>query len=258
MPPKTSSAASYGHSAERSLEADDPAAGGRDAHRACVIGADRERPHAGGDRGRGTPARSARRAIELPRVACDTPERAVVESLVTELAHRGHADRDRARGLQALHRDCVAVRDVLLEHVGAVGEAHAFGRDHVLDRERHAMQGTELAARRDLALGAFCRRERGLRINHGVGVECGLQPFDAGEERLHELDRRQLLAPDARSELRRRREAEVFLVRCCCARHVVLSTVIPGRAEGAGPESILTSPWIPGSHTSLRSACAPE
>ena len=200
------------HRAERSLEADDPAAGGRDAHRASVIGADRERPHAGGDCGRGTAARSARRAIELPRVACDTPERAVVESLVTELAHRRHADRDRARGLQALHRDCIAVRDVLLEHVGAVGEAHAFGRDHVLHRERHAVQGTEPAARRDLALGAFCRRERELRINYGVGVECGLQPFDAGEKRLHELDRRQLLAPDAHRELRRRREAEIFLV----------------------------------------------
>jgi hypothetical protein len=51
------------------------------------------------------------------------------------------------------------------------------------------VEWTELAARRDLALGAFCRRERGFRIDDGVGVECGLQPFDAGEESLNELDR---------------------------------------------------------------------
>ena len=45
------------------------------AHRAAAVGAERERRDAGGDRGRGAGARSARRLVQIPRIAGDAGER---------------------------------------------------------------------------------------------------------------------------------------------------------------------------------------
>ena len=65
---------------------------------------------------------------------------------MAELAHGRHTDRDAARGLQTLHGDGVVIGHVVLEHVGPEGKPHAFDGDHVLDRERHAVQRPERVA----------------------------------------------------------------------------------------------------------------
>ena len=80
------------------------------ADRAAAVGAERERPLAGGDRRGGATRRAARGAREVPRIARGAEERAVGQRLVAELRRGRLADQDGAGLAEPPHRDRVLGR----------------------------------------------------------------------------------------------------------------------------------------------------
>ena len=90
--------------AEGRLDARQAAEAARDPDRAAAVGAQRQRDHAGRQRGRAPAARAAGRALEVPRVARDALQRAVGDALPAELGRRRLAERARRRGGGARRR----------------------------------------------------------------------------------------------------------------------------------------------------------
>ena len=93
----------------RRLEADEAAAGGRDAQRAAAVVAVGDRDHAGGDGGRRAAGRAAGRALEVPRVARRAEAPRLGDRQDPPLRQRRRADDDEARVAQPAH-DAVVVR----------------------------------------------------------------------------------------------------------------------------------------------------
>ena len=89
------------------------------------------------------------------------------------------------------------------------GRGQARDVDDVLDADRHAVQRPADPARRDLGLGRPRRRHRRLAVEADEGVEPGIEPLDAGEQRLHQLDRRKFLGGDRLGRRGGRHEVQV-------------------------------------------------
>ena len=198
-----------GHEAGRGAEADHAAERRGQAQRAAEIGALGQRAEAGGERDGAAARRAARRERRVPRVARDAEDLVEGVGARAKLRRVGLAHHDRPRRLQPRDDQRVFLGHVMLVDLAAPRGADALGRREVLDRHRHAVQRTEARAapgRRRRLLRGLQRRLGGHRA---VGVQARVHALEAGEHRLHEVERRDRAARDQRDELRGRHEAEI-------------------------------------------------
>ena len=140
------------HAAEARLQTEVAAERCRDAHAAGAVGADRERPHAGGDRGRGAARGAARRLRRIPGLRVMPVSGELVSPLqpnsgvvvlprITAPASRRRA----VAGASTSHGPSA------VDGARAAPGRPALGEDQVLDRHGHAV---ELAAGRALIASA--------------------------------------------------------------------------------------------------------
>src|SRR5262249_20772979 len=128
---------------ERRLDANDAAGGRRQPYRAAGIGAERSEYESS----RSGSARSGRRAagnvIRVPWIAATAVMFVVARRAHGELGYGEMADRDRPRGVEALEQGRGVVRYKISADFRAAGANLASAIEHVLVRERHAMQRAE-------------------------------------------------------------------------------------------------------------------
>ena len=145
---------SIGIAAEAGLEREDAAPAGRQAHRAADVGADVQRPVAGGDAGGRARAAAARVLAQVPRVARQAVKARQARRQHAVVGHRRLAEDHRAGLAQARRRRRVARRRHQLGRGGAERHRRAGGGDVLLDRRRHAVE------RADVLAGATWRSQR--------------------------------------------------------------------------------------------------
>ena len=154
------------HFANRRLQADDAAAGGRDPDRSAGVRTDRRQPHAGGDRHGGPAARSPGRPGQVRRMF----RRHRTRSLRWSCRARTRAGwscretpRRPARSRSVSSASAVATRSASTRDAAVV--AAAGDVDQILQRDRHAVERPAHASRRALAI------ERGRVAARAVGVD---------------------------------------------------------------------------------------
>ena len=161
--------------AERRLEAEHAAIGGRPQHRAAGLRAEGDRHHAVGDRRARAARRAARRARGIVRVGRDARRHA------GEFAGHGLAEDDGARRAHEADAGGVGRRPVAAidrrAHLGRLVE----GVDDVLHADRHAMQRPALAR----AVERARLRERQLGIDARPGVHDAFAAVDARKAVAH-------------------------------------------------------------------------
>ena len=181
------------HAAVRRLESDYAAEGGGDPDRPTDVRAGGESGRSGGERRARPPTGTARRKGEVPWVARDTPELRPRDGRAGELRRR----RPRVD-------DGAGVEDPLHEHRGVIGDHVAQSerakrvlvpgdRRLFLDRDRDAFQGTRWVPIAGISgLGCLRLRKRLVEEGLGEGVDRGLDCRRAVDDRLDQLDRREL------------------------------------------------------------------
>ena len=186
---------------ERRIEAEDAALRAGVADRPRRVGAVGQHRHAGRHRRRAAAGRAAGRHVGVPRVAGHPPQVALAVGPVGEL-RRGRARvHDRAGREQPLDGRRALLRAVVGERLRAHRRDLAGHRVQVLDDDRDAFERPGLGAlgvgglgRPGLVAGAV---EEGV----GEGVEAVVDRFDAGDHRVHQLDRRQRPGLERRDRL---------------------------------------------------------
>ncbi len=190
------------------LEADDAAQRRRLADRAAGVGAERDRREAGRDRDRRAAARSARDAIERPRVARHAERRVLGRRAHRELVAVGLAEDDRAGRFEALDGGRGVGRHEALEDPRGRGRRHVARAEVVLHRHRHAEQ-RPIGGGGVLGVERRGPRQHPRRIDVQEGAEPAagrvpaVEPGDARQERLGDLGRRCLLAANRLARLAR-------------------------------------------------------
>ncbi len=154
------------------------------ADRATGVGADRERRHEGGDRRGGAAAGAAGDAVEVPRVAGRAVGRVLGGGAHRELVHVGLAE-DREPGLLELadHRGVVR-RDPALEDLRAARRRQSLGGEHVLDRDRYAVEARADVTCRTTLVGLPRSGQGALGVDVQEGMHLGVDGRDPVEERL--------------------------------------------------------------------------
>ena len=221
--------------AEGRLVAEDPAGARRDADRTAAVGAVGQRGHAGRDCSTGAARGAAGGEFQVPRVARDSPERAVRVSCVSHL-RRGRARvHDRARVQQALHRRRRDLGHMVDEAPRAEGGDLPLDRMKILDDDRHPFEGARLGAGR---VGAL-RRPRLLQravvegVGVGVGVDLGVHRLGTSDDGRHELDRQKRPGTESLDRLGRGHVAE--FVGCHCSLPLSIVRVARARISASGP-----------------------
>ncbi len=145
------------------LEPDDPARSGGQSDRAACVGAERQVAQPRGQRGRGATRGAARRPTRMGRVVTCPEELALTKHAPCELRKVRLADHDRTRVEQALHRDGIAVGDVVRVDPRPIRRPHAGRVEQILDGERPSGERPGVLAR----LAARDARDEGVV---GVGA----------------------------------------------------------------------------------------
>ena len=136
----------------------------------------------------GARRRAAGGELRVPRVARDAVQRAVAGRLPAELGGGGLADDHRAGGFQADHARRVLDGRRRVGGAAAAARREAGKVDQVLHRAGHAVEQAERAAGGP-ARRAVAGRVQRARIEHGEGVEAGVEPGDPFGDGLQHLDR---------------------------------------------------------------------
>ena len=166
------------HEPGRGLEPDDPGMRRRTPGRAAPIGAERERPEAGGDSARRPAGGAARCAFEVPRVARRPEQPVRGDTLAGEFGAVGQAKEHAARAAQPLDSERVGGGHEVREQGRALAYDATLNPDVVLDGEGDPEQGRRVAAPQALV--------RALRLGaHRIGIEAD----DGVQERVRGLDR---------------------------------------------------------------------
>ena len=186
------------------LQADEPAARGRDPDRPAAVAAVGERHHARRHGGRGAAGRAARRALGVPGVAGRPEAARLGHRQDPELGQVGLADDHEAGLAQPPDHERVVPRNEVAEDVGAERVGHAGDRRGVLDRDRHPRE-RPLVPRPD----RVGRGEGALGVDVHERVEVAVELVDAVERGLGQLARAELALAHQRRELAGRPEQEV-------------------------------------------------
>ncbi len=189
-----------GDAAARGLQAEEPAAGGRDPDRAAAVRALGGRREPRRDRRGRAAARAARRPRRVPGVAADPVQLRVRQRDQAELGRVRLADHDEAGAAQPGDAGAVGRRDPAGE--GAARERRPDAGDlvEVLDRQRHAGEGA--------GVGLARLRQRLLGADGHERVQLRVVRLDPAEVELDQLDGGHLAGRDERRLLERRGEGE--------------------------------------------------
>jgi hypothetical protein len=128
------------------LEPDDPAVVRRQPDRAAEVAAEPERRHAGGDGHRLAAARAAGAPQPVVRIRCAPEDEVRRLPPERELGRVRLSQQNGAGGLRTRDDRRVPLGDEAGEEPGAARGPDAGGVERVLDRERDAVQRTELVA----------------------------------------------------------------------------------------------------------------
>ncbi len=177
------------------------------ADRAAGVGAERQRRLVRRDGGGAATAGPAGDAGEVPRVVGRAEGAVLGGGAHRELVHVGLAEDRQAVAAEPRDDRGVVRRHPAVEDPRAAGGRQATGGEHVLDRDRDAVQGAPGLARLAPAVGLLggAQRSLGVDVQEGMDgavhlgdpVEVGLRQCDArgltGGERVGQLGRRALL-----------------------------------------------------------------
>ena len=174
------------------LEAEQPAARGRDPDRAGAVVAVGGRDHPARDRCRRPAGRPAGGPSEIPRVPCRAEQGRLGRRVVPELGAARRAEHDQAGRPVAPRQLRVGNRDVVLERARALCLRHpGQRRTQILEQERDTGQR---AWRKRLA--GDC--PGALEVRAGQGVEGRVEGLDPGDRGVDQFKSGHLAAPDQR------------------------------------------------------------
>ena len=185
------------------LQPDQPAHAGRDADRAAAVAALRDGDEPAGHRRGRTAARSPGEPAGVPRRARRRTDVGLGVAGQPELGGGRLAQADRAGLAQQPDDVVVDVGNELGHHPRAELRDHTAGQVEVLDRGRHPVQRRQLVAGQHRRFGSACLLACALGGHCHERADLVVQPGDAGERVLDELDRRDLLAAHRRGRLER-------------------------------------------------------
>ena len=222
-----------GHQAVGRLVAEHAAVVRRVSDGRADVGAQFQRGHAGRQRHRRTPRRSAGYAVQVPRVVGAAVD--VVEALpvAQHERHIGLAPDHRARIEVARHRDSVGVGHVVGPRRVAPRRRGANPVECFLDGHRHAVQRPPALPGRQRRVGGSSPLARLVDPGHNHRVHRGVEALVAVDRALQRFRCRHATLTDQRGQLDGRQE-----VRICVgfARHRAETRSQPG------PASALRSP----------------
>ncbi len=175
------------------LQADDAAAGGRVAHRAAGVGAERRRYKSSGQRR----ARAARRAagvqVAVPGIARRRPGQVERRPAGRELVQRELAEQNSAGLAQLADHEGVGVGAMIYADLGMAGGRQTRDIENILGAVGHAVHRPAPLTLGDLGLGLLGLRQRGVRRHHQERVVMRIERGDAVKQRARPFHRRQLL-----------------------------------------------------------------
>src|SRR5882724_11258814 len=197
------------------FQSGDAAECGGDAYGASRVCADASVAESRCNRGSGAPARASGNAREIPGIADRAEVGIVGGNAVSELMHVGLAEENGASMFE-LCDDCgVFFWNEFAQDFRTCRRPNACRIDIVLQRNRNAVERAALAVTLAAAWGeefGFCFLGLGegeLGRDGDVGVELGIEPLNAGEHELGQLDRRKLALAEKFSDLFDRREGQL-------------------------------------------------
>ena len=197
------------HPGKGRLEADHPAQGCRNPDRAAGVGTQRQGHHAAGDGRRAAGAGAAGYATAVPRVARRTLQRAVAGRAVGEFVGQGLADNHRPGLAQALYALRITTWLMPFEMRRAIGGDVVEGVDIVLDCHRYALQRPQVNALGKQLVGLAGLGQGYGGINLGKGIEDRVQPLNAVQGSLGQLDACQAARTQAFSQRNNRLAAKI-------------------------------------------------
>ena len=178
-----------GYSALCGFDAVDAAVSGGDADRAAAVAACGESAECGCGRSARAPAGSARRAFDVPWVAAVVSKAVLGVSEESVFRGVGLAEDDCARAFHALDDDGVVCADAIGVDQGAARGSDALGHFEVFDGDGQSVEGAEVVS----AVYCLVGRRRGFEGEVGgdgkIGVEFGVERFDAGEVECGQFNR---------------------------------------------------------------------
>ena len=180
------------HAPIRALHADDAAPACRQSNRAAHVRAGRERHEASRERRARATRRAARCLREVPRVVRRAVQHGGRVEEPTHLGRCGLADGHRAGAEQARRHRRGGRRDTVLVRGRRTRLGPALDRFELLDAERHAAERTWIIARGDPTIDFGRRGHRAIGIEVYERIERRVEPVDALEVVLEDLDGLQL------------------------------------------------------------------
>ncbi len=227
---------------ERRLVADEAAEPRGGAGRPSSVTRRRERHHPGSDRTRRAPARAARRAGRIPRVAGHTPRAGRGVRPRAELGHRGLADGHGPCSPEASDVDRVrGGRWSALEPQRALAGRHPLAVVEVLHAERHAGEGPRILAASDSLVDPLGRGAREVDIDVHERVQLRVVAIDRGQRLVERLGGLHLASAHERSGLDDGSHAQASRCPVGSSR-----TVAPSSSVGKPPRSsaaTISSAW---------------
>ena len=188
------------HQAVRRLHSHDAAVGGRPQDRAGRLRSERQRHHAGGDRGRGAARGSTGSMLAVPGIA------RLGGISMRELGGRGLAEDDGPCHAQALRGRRVLRRRFVSERTRACRRRHPGDVEDILDTHRDAVERPAEPPGLRL-LRALARDRAGARfVEMNPGSKRRLHRPDPRQAALEDLDRRERALADPAGRFRDRRK----------------------------------------------------
>ena len=118
-----------------------------------------------------------------------------------ELGHVEGAEIERTGAVQALRRGCGDGSNPVTQDCRSAGGHSSGAIEQVLVRERHPVQGSEVATAGDGLVGLRRGRERLVGVDADEGVGGRMQALDSLEARARALDARHLSGADGVGDL---------------------------------------------------------
>ena len=198
-----------GNAAGSGFEAADSGVVGGDADGASAVAADTGGGASRRDGSRFAPARAAGSARKVPGIV-----RPAVEEIIGLIGHQkfgdvGVAQNYGARGAKTGDECGVSVRRVSFPKQGAAFAEKTCDIHGAFKRDRYAVQRAEVVMRGslcELRFGSAGAGKRSIGVYVNVGIEAGIQTFDAPEMSFDEFDGRNPASANLPRQLRGRRK----------------------------------------------------
>jgi len=187
--------------AGRRADADDPAKGRGNAHRAAEVSSLRDRQHAARNGGRGTARGSGGTQVRVPRVSRCSEHRIDGVGTGCEFGRVGLGEHDRAGDLQPPDDLGIFGGNVVGIKRTPVGRPDVCGRHDILDANRQPMQRPQFVAacRRLLRHARVCPRAVGCQCHDCI--QRRVEAIDDREMRIENLDRTDFAFAHERNKL---------------------------------------------------------